>query len=232
MIDRYSLTASASTVSERFSVEVPEFFKPRFNASPTQLLPVITSSARQGLSWFYWGRPPLFAHNKNLGEKIINLSLETLLEKPMLKKTLIRHRCIIPADGFYGWRRIGKKTAIPSRFLVTDQELSSFAGLWEEFEDENNTMVHTFTIITVLSNELVASTTERMPVIFNKTREEIWLSASTPESELIDLLTSYSPAKMTGYTVSPAIGNPENDYPSIIIPTPAADQYGNLTLFD
>ncbi len=232
MIDRYSLTASASMVSERFSAEVPEYFKPRFNASPTQLLPVITGAARQGLSWFYWGRPPLFAHNKNLGEKIINLSLETLLEKPMLKKMLIRHRCIIPADGFYGWRRVGKKTAIPSRFVVIDQELSSFAGLWEEFEDENNTMVHTFTIITVLSNELVASTTERMPVILNKAQEEIWLSPNTPENKLIDLLISYASDKMTGYTVSPAIGNPENDFPSIIIPTPAADQYGNLTLFD
>jgi putative SOS response-associated peptidase YedK len=232
MFDRYSLTASAKNVAERFSVEVSEHYKPRYNAAPSQLLPVITSSGRQGLSWFYWGRPPEFARNKNLGEKIINLSVETLQEKPTLKKALIRNRCIIPADGLYGWKKVGKKTAIPHRFTVTDQAIFSFAGLWEEFEDENGTSLHTFTIITVLSNELIASTTERMPVIFSQEQEERWLSSEPSESELIQMLQHYPASKMSVYTISPDISNPKNDYPSIIIPTPAADQYGNLTLFD
>ena len=232
MFDRYSLTASSKNVAERFSVEVPEFYKPRYNAAPSQLLPVITSSGRQGLSWFYWGRPPQFARNKNLGEKIINLAVETLQDKPVLKKALIRHRCIIPADGLYGWKKIGKKTAIPHRFTVTDQEIFSFAGLWEEFEDEDGATLHTFTIITVKSNDLMSATTERMPVIFNKAQEDRWLSNEPSESELISMLMSYPSSKMSVYTISPDISNPKNDYPSIIIPTPASDQHGNLTLFD
>lgn len=232
MFDRYSLTASAGKVAERFSVEISAAYKPRFNAAPSQLLPVITSSGRQGLSWFYWGRPPQFARNKNLGEKIINLSIETLQEKPVLKKALIRHRCIIPADGLYGWKKIGKKTAIPHRFTVTDQELFSFAGLWEEFEDEDGTPLHTFTIITIESNALMSPVTERMPVIFNKEQEDRWLSNEVSESELIKMLASYPDSKMSVYTISPDISNPKNDYPSIIIPTPASDQHGNLTLFD
>lgn len=232
MFDRYSLTASASSVAERFSVEVPEFYKPRYNAAPSQLLPVVTSSGRQGLSWFYWGRPPQFAHNKNLGEKIINLPVETLQEKPVLKKALIQHRCIIPADGLYGWKKVGKKTSIPHRFTVTDQEIFSLAGLWEEFEDEDGTVLHTFTLITTLANELVSATTERMPVIFDRSREDIWLSGNTAEAELLGMLVSYPASKMSVYTVSPGISNPKNDYPSIIIPAPASDQHGNLTLFD
>lgn len=232
MVDRYSLTASASMVAERFSVEVPEFYKPRYNAAPSQLLPVITSSGRQGLSWFYWGRPPQFARNKNLGERIINLSVETLREKPVLKKALIRHRCIIPADGLYGWKKIGKRTSIPHRFTVTDQELFSFAGLWEEFEDENDTVLQTFTLITTTANDLVSMATERMPVILDKTREETWLSENVSETELLHVLESYPSSKMSVYTVSAQISNPENDYPSIILPAPASDQHGNLTLFD
>lgn len=232
MFDRYSLTASSKNVAERFSVEVPEFYKPRYNAAPSQLLPVITSSGRQGLSWFYWGRPPQFARNKNLGEKIINLAVETLQEKPILKKALIRHRCIIPADGLYGWKKIGKKTAIPHRFTVSDQEVFSFAGLWEEFEDEDGTSLHTFTIITTTSNDLMSATTERMPVIFNKAQEDRWLSNGPSESELISMLVDYPSSKMSVYTISPDISNPKNDYPSIILPTPASDQHGNLTLFD
>jgi putative SOS response-associated peptidase YedK len=219
-------------VAERFSVEVPEFYKPRYNAAPSQLLPVITSSGRQGLSWFYWGRPPQFARNKNLGEKIINLPVETLQEKPVLKKALIQHRCIIPADGLYGWKKVGKKTSIPHRFTVTDQELFSLAGLWEEFEDEDGTVLHTFTLITTIANELVSATTERMPVIFDKSREDIWLSGNPVEAELLSMLVSYPASKMSVYTVSPGISNPKNDYPSIILPAPASDQHGNLTLFD
>lgn len=232
MVDRYSLTASANAIHERFSVEVQDFFKPRYNIAPSQLLPVITSSGRQGLSWFYWGRPPQFAKSKNLGEKIINLPSETLRERPVLKKVLFRHRCIIPADGFYGWKKVGKKTAIPYRFTVNDQPLFSFAGIWEEFEDENGTVVHTFTIITVAANELVLPSSERMPVMLNQAQEEIWLSIASTETQLIQVLEPYAASRMNLYTVSHAISNPKNDFPSIILPTPASDQHGNLTLFD
>lgn len=232
MFDRYSLTASGTKVAERFSVEVSEVYKPRYNAAPSQLLPVITSSGKQGLSWFYWGRPPQFARNKNLGEKIINLSIETLQEKPVLKKALIQHRCIIPADGLYGWKKVGKKTSIPHRFTVTDQEIFSLAGLWEEFEDEDGTPLHTFTLITTIANELVSATNERMPVIFDKAHEDSWLSDNPSETELINMLVSYPASKMSVYTISPGISDPKNDYPSIILPAPASDQHGNLTLFD
>ena len=232
MVDRYSLTASAKNVAERFSVDTPTSYKARYNITPSQLLPVITSSGRQGISWFYWGRPPQFARNKNLSEKIINLSIDTLLDKPVLKKALIKHRCIVPADGFYGWRKIGKKTSIPHRFTVTDQEVFSFAGLWEEFEDEDGAMLHTFTILTTKANELVSATSEVMPAILNKEKEDIWLSPNISETDLNTLLTPYASSKMSVYTVSPAISDSKNDFPSIILPAPASDQYGNLTLFD
>jgi len=232
MVDRYSLTITASALPERFSVEVSDHYKPRYNAAPSQLLPVITSSGRQGLSWFYWGRPPQYARNKNLGEKIINLPIETLKEKPVLKKALLRHRCIIPADGFYGWKKVGKKVSIPHRIAVTDQKLFSFAGLWEEFEDENNSTVHTFTIITMPANEMIGPITERMPVIFDKPGEDRWLDPKTSESELVSLLKVYPAGKMSIYIVSHQISNPAIDHPSLIIPAPAADQFGNLTLFD
>jgi putative SOS response-associated peptidase YedK len=232
MVDRYSLTASAKTLADRFVVEVPEFYKPRFNIAPAQLLPVITSSGRQGLSWFYWGRPPQYARNKNLSEKIINLSVETLKEKPVLKKALLKNRCIIPADSLYGWKKLGKKTSIPHRFTVLDQEVFSFGGIWEEFEDEGGTILHTFSILTTEANELLAAAGEQMPVIFTKDQEEIWLSANATESALMNILVAYPAEKMTVYTVSPGISDPKNDFPSIIIPAPATDQHGNLTLFD
>ncbi|MBX2963621.1 MAG: SOS response-associated peptidase [Cyclobacteriaceae bacterium] len=231
MIERYSIAATTEKIAERFSADVPEFYTPRYNAAPTQLLPVITSGAPQGLSLFYWGRPPQWARNKSLSERIVNVHMETLLERPVLKKALMKFRCIVPADGFYAWKKLGKKTAIPYRF-VTNQEIFSFAGLWEEFEDEGGAMVHTFTIITIAANESVGRITDRMPVILTKQNESVWLDQRTTEADLVKQLTAYPSEKINLYPVSPRINELKTDVPSLIIPTPPADQHGNLTLFD
>jgi len=135
MIDRYSITASSAKINERFRAEVLDTYTPRYNAAPTQLLPVITHSTPHGVSTFFWGTSPEWSKNKSLSEKIINIRAETIMEKPPLKKAMMKSRCLIPADGFYAWKKVGKKTAIPYRFIIPDQELFSFAGTWEEFED-------------------------------------------------------------------------------------------------
>jgi putative SOS response-associated peptidase YedK len=231
MIERYSISAPSLLVSERFAAEVPDYYTQRYNAAPTQLLPVITSDAPNGISLFYWGRPPLWAKNKSLSEKIINLQHESLLERPVLKKALMKYRCILPADGFYAWKKVGKKTAIPYR-CVADQALFSFAGLWEEFEDETGSIVHTFTIITTRANESVGKITDRMPVILDRKGELVWLNNSSTEAELISLLKVYPSEKLNLYPVSPRINDTKINVPSLLIPTPPADQYGNLTLFD
>ena len=101
MIDRYSISASREVLEKRFGVEVPEHFTPRYNCAPTQLLPVITGSAQKGISTFYCGMHPAFAKQKSLSERIVNQHAEHLIEKPALKKILMKYRCVIPADGFF-----------------------------------------------------------------------------------------------------------------------------------
>jgi putative SOS response-associated peptidase YedK len=231
MIERYSIKATVDRLAERFNSEVPTFYKPRYNAAPTQLLPVITSASPQGLSLFYWGKPPEWARNKPLSERLINVRVDSLIERPVLKKALMKFRCIVPADGFFGWKKWGKKNAIPYRF-VTDQEIFSFAGLWEEFEDETGSMVHTFAIITTGANETVSKITERMPVILDAVSERIWLDPKSSDSDLLAQLQVYPAEKTSLYPVSPNINKVSLDVPSLILPAPPADQHGNLTLFD
>ena len=153
------------------------------------------------------------------------------MERPVLKKALLKLRCIIPADGFYAWKKVGKKTSIPYR-VTTNETIFSFAGIWEEFEDDAGSVMHTFTILTKPSDETVNSITGRMPVILNKKEARIWLNATSEENELGALIASPSPKKINLYTVSPRINEVKLDLPSLIIPTPPADQHGNLTLFD
>lgn len=232
MIDRYSITVSANAIRERFLVDVPEFYRSRYNAAPTHLLPVITNSNHKGVSLFHWGSSPEWSKNKMPSEKSINVRLENFDDKPALKKALRKNRCIIPADGFYGWKRVGKKTAIPYRFVLNTRDPFAFAGLWEEFEDTEGKEVHTFSVITHTANELVALVQDRMPVILTRQAEKIWLDNVADESTLLSLLGSYPAAGMTYYPVSPQINDRDADFPSMIIATPPADQHGNLTLFD
>ena len=232
MIDRYSITASAAQLSERFSVDVPEFYKAHYNASPTQLLPVITSATPEGVASFYWGTAPDWAKNKTVSEKLINLPAEQFSEKPTLRKSLRSHRCIIPADGFYGWKKVGKKTSIPYRFVVKTQAIFCFPGLWEEFEDTEGVQVQTFTIITVAANAVVNPVQERMPFILSRETEKVWMDKNAPEEKLISIFSATDPMELSYYPVSPRISQQEIDVPSLIVPTPPADQHGNLTLFD
>ena len=232
MIDRYSITASAAEISERFSVDVPEFYKEHYNASPTQLLPIITSTSPEGVSLFYWGTAPEWAKNKTLSEKLINLRAEHFPEKPTLQKSLRGHRCIIPADGFYGWKKLGKKTSVPYRFVVKTQGIISFPGLWEEFEDTEGVQIQTFTIVTIPASAVVNAVQERMPVILSRETEKLWLDKNSTEEKLLTLLSSADKTELSYYPVSPRISQKDVDVPSLIVPTPPADQHGNLTLFD
>jgi putative SOS response-associated peptidase YedK len=231
MIERYSISASPAALTERFGVDVPGYYAPRYNAAPTQLLPVITADSPDGVSLFYWGRPPGWAKNKSLSERIINLPRENLPERPVLKKAMMKYRCIIPADGFYCWKKIGKKTAVPYR-IIAREPVFSFAGLWEEFEDENGNVVHTFIIITTPTPAAIAKITERVPVMLTSSEEKIWLKNTAQEQDLIKVLNRKEDEGLTYYTVSPRIGEVDLDVPSLLTPTPPADQFGNLTLFD
>ncbi len=232
MIERYTITSTPELLQDRFNVDVPDFYKPNYNASPTQLLPVITIDSPQGVSLFYWGEIPGWAKNKTPGEKIINVRVEALADKPALKKSIMKTRCLLPADGFYAWKKVGKKTTIPYRFVLADNALFSIPGIWEEFEDEDGNEMHTFTIFTIVANELVSTIQERMPIIFDKASEEVWLNKSASESDITSLLVPYPAVKMNFYPVSPRINDVRVDAPSLITPTLPADQHGNLTLFD
>lgn len=232
MIDRYSITATADQLAEHFSVDVPDFYKAHYNASPTHILPVITSSTPQGLSSFYWGTAPGWAKNKSVSEKIINLHSEDFAEKVSLRKALKKQRCIVPADGFYGWKKVGKRTSIPYRFVFKSQRLFAFPALWEEFEDTDGVQIQTFAIVTSAADRTVSPVQDRMPVILTRASEKVWLDKDSSEESLLQAISISDTKEMNFYPVSPRIREQDVDVPSLIVPTPPSDQHGNLTLFD
>jgi putative SOS response-associated peptidase YedK len=230
MFVRYSIAANSSEIAGKFSIDVPEGYKPIYNAAPTHLLPVVTQDSQKGVSFFYWGAPPSWANKKPLGEKIINTRSEQIMEKAVLRKKLTDKRCLILADGFYAWKKIGKKTSVPYRFTLKDKGPFCIAGLWEEYDDVQDNINHTFTVITTEPTEATSSICERLPVILDAVAGKKWLN-TTDESSLIALLHPYKEV-LEYYTVTPRVNSPDQNDKQLIMPAPGADQFGNLTLFD
>lgn len=231
MCGRYTLVKKSEEVAKRFKVEVAPHYKPRYNAAPTQLLPVITADAPEGLSWFYWGLIPAWSKNKAISQKLINARAETVDEKASFRTALNQRRCLIPADGFFEWKPVSKKGKIPYRITLLNESLFAFAGLWEEYEDDEGDTVHTFTIITTRANSTLENIHERMPVILSREAESLWLDKKTSPEQLKELLQPYHRDQTRYYTVSSRVNQAALDEPSVIEPAPAADQFGNYSLF-
>ncbi|MBT0812719.1 SOS response-associated peptidase [Litoribacter ruber] len=231
MCGRYSLAKSKIELEERFQAEMPGEFNPRYNVAPTQLMPVITSDSPEGFSHFYWGITPEFSKNKPVSQKFINARGETISEKVSFKTAFQKRRCIIPADGFYEWKQLGKKSKSPYRFVLENEKAFAFAGIWEEYENENGENKHTFLIITTESNPMVSEIHDRMPVILTPETEKLWLDKQTELEALKSCLQPYDQAKMMSYPVSPMVNQVSNDSPSLIKKTSPMDQFGNYTLF-
>lgn len=231
MCQRYTITASTGTLRTRFNVVVPDAFEQRYNAAPTQILPVITNQNPGGFSLFHWGLISNLAKNKSISLKLINTRAETLEEKTPFRNALRFRRCLVPADGFYEWKTLGKKTRVPYRIVLGKGEIFSFAGLWEEFEDNEGEMNHSFTIITVPAYAPVSQIHHRVPAMLTKDKEQLWLDDSLTDEEHLQLLQPVDSSKINMFTVSPKVNNLKHDSPSLIEHAPPADQFGNYTLF-
>src|ERR1700757_3432028 len=110
-------------------------FKGSFNVAPGQEVPVIIrEEGRNKVKLMRWGLVPSWSQDPSIGNRMINARCETLSEKPSFKQLLETRRCLIPAYGFYEWRREGK-SKIPLRIVMKDRQLFTFAGLWDMWRD-------------------------------------------------------------------------------------------------
>jgi putative SOS response-associated peptidase YedK len=146
----------------------------------------------------------------------------------LMKKFLSKTRS---ADGFFEWKKLGKKTKIPYRFTLREEDMFAFAGIWEEYETVNGESQHTFLILTTTPNEVVSEVHDRMPVILSRDQEKKWLDKYTSESDLLSMLKPVAGELMMSYTVSPLVNSVQNDVPGIFRRTSPMDQFGNYTLF-
>jgi putative SOS response-associated peptidase YedK len=215
-------------IRERFGIRVTTaVYKARYNCAPVQNLAVITDEHPDQLQFFRWGLVPGWSKDDASGAKMINARAETVAEKPSFRNLFRNRRCLVPATGFYEWRRSGGKT--PFHIRMKGGLPFVFAGLWDKWNSPEGSILHTFTIITTTPNELMTPIHDRMPVILERRAEEQWLTSTNP-TDLLPLLRPFDASLMEAFPVATLVNSPRNDNPEIL--NPAAFTTGSQgTLF-
>src|ERR1700691_5928754 len=148
MCGRYRLTAKERYLRDHFGLDVGVKWLPRWNIAPTQMIPTIRQHPKEPRRIFglmRWGLIPYWAKDPSIGLKTINAMAETAAEKTAFRDAMKLRRCLIPADGFYEWLRLGPKGKQPYNFGMADDSPFAFAGLWERWRDHNDQTIETCT---------------------------------------------------------------------------------------
>jgi putative SOS response-associated peptidase YedK len=223
MCGRFAQRTPAKRLAKEFQVsEMPEI-ELRYNIAPTQdILNIRRTDGGREAALLKWGLVPSWAKDVSIGAKLINARSETITEKPSFREAFKRRRCIIPSDGFYEWQRSGGRKQ-PYFFLMRDEHLFGFAGLWEKWRDADGHVLETCTILTTEANEVLEPVHDRMPVILHPADYELWLGGDARELDLVkELLRPYPGEEMVGYPVSTSINSPHNQGAELIAPLTAS----------
>jgi putative SOS response-associated peptidase YedK len=227
MCGRFTLHASPEQIAAQFDVAEPEQLADRYNISPTQPVGIVRMDrAGDEREWalVHWGLIPSWSKDPNMGAKMINARGETVHEKPAFRAALKRRRCLVPADGFYEWKRTGSSKQ-PYFIRLCNEEPFAFAGLWEIWTAPDGSEIESCTVITTEPNELMANLHDRMPVILAKEDYAQWLGkgkdADAKEvDQLRHLIRPYDAKLMEAYPVSTRVNSPMHEGRELIAPLP------------
>jgi len=222
MCGRFTLVSPFVAVTERFHVRVqPAGIKPRYNIAPGQEVLCVIRDEENRIEPLRWGLIPFWAKDPAIGNRLINARAETVAEKPSFRNAFAKRRCLIVADGFYEWRRAGKRK-VPVYIGFKSKKPFGFAGLYESWKDPGGKEIRTCTIITTEANDLVRPIHDRMPVILPKAVEDRWLDPGEGSLDRLQaLLVPYPAEEMDAYDVTVIVNSAAHDAPDCI--TPAAE---------
>lgn len=232
MCGRFTLTADGEEIRGEFGLpDVPFDYRPRYNIAPLQdVLAVIHDAGHARAGWMRWGLVPGWAADPTIGSRMINARSETIDAKSAFREAFERRRCLIIADGFYEWRRVGN-IKIPMRIRVRGDRLFAFAGVWERWSRPGGEPLVTCAILTTSPAPSIATIHDRMPVMLRGFDRDRWLDRSADPESLKSMLVPYADEDLEAYSVSPLVNRVENDTPECVAPAEPPPAVEQRTLF-
>ena len=169
MCGRFGLFVTPEVLEEYFALDdLVAAVEPHYNLTPGRAVAVVRDrEGQRRLDALQWGLIPFWAKEAKIGNRMINARSETVATSGAFKHAFKKRRCIIPADGFYEWKKIeGQKRKQPYFIHRPDNEPFAFAGLWEVWRpDGSEDELVSCTILTGEPNDKMAEIHDRMPVM-------------------------------------------------------------------
>ncbi|MDX1499042.1 MAG: SOS response-associated peptidase [Woeseiaceae bacterium] len=215
MCGRFAFYSPAEATARLFDASGSLDVRPRYNIAPTQDIAAIRphEDGRE-LVALRWGLVPFWAKDPSIGNRMINARAETVAEKPAFRAAYRRRRCLVPADGFYEWKkeRQGKTPWLISR---KDGAPFAFAGLWERWTSkETGEDIESATLITTAANDFMAELHDRMPVILDPGSADRWLAGG---DDALDYAIGHMPP-LRAWPVDRRVNNARNEGEELIRP--------------
>ena len=198
---------------EEFGLTEPPDLAPRYNIAPSQDVVAVRKDeqgAREAVI-LRWGLVPYWAEDPAVGNRLINARAESVARKPAFREPFQRRRCLVPADGFYEWRRVGRARD-PFLIRLRDARTFAFAGVWDRWARAAD-RIESCAILTTAANALVSPIHGRMPVILDRAAYGLWLDPEADDAALQALLRPFPAERMVAYPVSPRVNSPSVDDP-------------------
>lgn len=217
MCGRFALTDDEAALMAFLGFVDDEPFPPRYNIAPTQPIAIVRHQhGARHFALVRWGLVPSLVENPKPFSLLINARAEGIIEKPWFKNAMRYRRCLVPASGFYEWRRRGGEKQ-PYWVRPRTGGPIAFAGLWETWSDRDGGEINSACIVTTHANATVAPIHARMPVSIAPENFERWLTEPHPE-EAADLLHPAPDDFFEAFQVSDRVNKADADDPGLIEP--------------
>lgn len=180
---------------------------------------IVEQDGKQHLKLMKWGFVPVWAKDTKIGYKLINARDDTIFDKPMWRSAILKKRCIVPADGFYEWKRPenSKEQKQPFYIHPKQTDIFSMGGVWSTWKDAEGHKLDTYSIITTEPNKEMKSVHDRMPVILHKEHEANWLrSSSVSRDDIEPLLRPLEDDALDMIKVSTEVNSTKNNDKNLI----------------
>jgi putative SOS response-associated peptidase YedK len=224
MCGRFALTKSPRDLEDVFATAIPDF-PPLYNIAPTQpILMVMTGERRRAGSnqpernalLVRWGFIPAWAKDPRSLPLLFNARSETAAEKGTFRAAMRHRRALVPASGFYEWKREGKNKVQAYWVRPRNGSLIAFAGLMETWHEPGGSEIDTGTILTTAANSDIAHIHERMPVVIAEQDFPRWLDCLNREPrDVADLLVGAEPGFFEAIPVSDRVNKVANAGPGL-----------------
>ncbi len=200
---------------------VPLNLRPQYNIAPGQPVLVIYNGipgrpTGRTATFMIWGLVPSWSKGPDTRYSMINARAETINVKPAYKGAFRHRRCLIPANGFYEWRKLPDGSKQPYYISAEDGDILSFAGVWEDWLGPDGSEIDSFAIVTVPGKGMIRQVHDRMPVILPPDTHSAWLDPETQKREAMALLQSGTSEGITMKPVSTMVNATRNDHPGLI----------------